>query len=69
LKHVAKKKRHTADAGPSTEKHRCASHPDRMPAASREGVELCWECLLPKKEFERKCDKDYYLPGGPGYAD
>ena len=66
---VAKKKRHTADAGPSTEKHRCASHPDRIPAASRNGVELCWECLLPLVDYKRKCNANYYQPGGPGYAE
>ncbi len=51
-----------------TKKHRCANHPVRMPASSRNGIELCWECMLSKKDFERKCDANYYQPGGPGYA-
>ena len=50
-------------------KHRCVNHPKRMPASSRDGVDLCWECLLPKKEFKRKCDENYYQPDGPGYAE
>jgi hypothetical protein len=49
-------------------KNVCKRHPDRVAFVDRRGEKLCYECAYGTKQFEKKYGKNFYRPGGPGYA-